>query len=139
MDHKKRVLVLCTGNSARSQMAEAIINHDLKETWLASSAGTSPAGYVHPKAIRVLSEINIDHHGFSKSFDTFRGDNFEVVITVCDDTAENCPVWLGKGKREHIGFTDPAQATGSEEEQMDAFRRVRDEIRVKIVSFLKTL
>jgi arsenate reductase (thioredoxin) len=135
---KKSVLILCTGNSARSQMAEAIVNHDLGETWQAFSAGTQPAGYVHPAAIQVLSEIGIDHHGVSKSADVFRGQDFDVVITVCDDAAENCPVWLGKGKRAHIGFPDPAQAKGSESERLQVFRQVRDDIRQRISAFLKS-
>jgi arsenate reductase (thioredoxin) len=137
MDQPQRVLILCTGNSARSQMAEAIVNHDLGETWQAFSAGTQPAGYVHSVAIQALSEIGIDHHGVSKSTDVFRGQNFDVVITVCDDAAENCPVWLGKGKRVHIGFPDPAEAKGSVTEQMPVFRQVRDDIRTKIIGFLK--
>jgi len=137
MEENYRVLILCTGNSARSQMAEAIVNHDLGEYWEAFSAGTKPAGYVHPMAIRVLAEIGIDHHGISKSADVFRGQDFEVVITVCDDAAENCPVWLGKGKREHISFPDPAKAVGSEEQKLMVFRKIRDDIRTKIVSYLK--
>jgi arsenate reductase (thioredoxin) len=137
MDQKKRVLILCTGNSARSQMAEAIVNHDLGEIWQAFSAGTQPAGYVHPAAIKVLAEISIDHHGVSKSTDVFRGQDFDVVITVCDDAAENCPVWLGKGKRAHIGFPDPAKVQGTEVEIMAAFRTVRDDIRAQIIPFLK--
>jgi len=137
MDQKTRILFLCTGNSARSQMAEAVVNHDLGETWQAFSAGTQPAGYVHPAAIKALSEIGIDHLGVSKSTDFFRGQDFDVVITVCDDTAENCPVWLGKGKKEHIGFPDPARIEGSIEEQMPFFRQVRDDIRSKITAFLE--
>jgi arsenate reductase len=137
MDKKDRVLFLCTGNSARSQMAEAIVNHDLGETWQAFSAGTQPAGYVHPLAIKALAEIGIEHQGVSKSTDAFRGQDFDVVITVCDDAAENCPVWLGKGQRVHIGFPDPAEAEGSETQQMAFFRQVRDDIRSKIPAFLE--
>jgi len=118
-------------------MAEAIVNHDLGETWQAFSAGTQPAGYVHPAAIQALSEIGIEHHGVSKSTEVFRGQDFDVVITVCDDAAENCPVWLGKGKRVHIGFPDPAEAQGSQAEQMPVFRQVRDDIRTKIIGYLK--
>jgi len=135
---KKSVLILCTGNSARSQMAEAIVNHDLGETWQAFSAGTQPSGYVHPAAIQALSEISIDHHGISKSAEVFRGQDFDVVITVCDDAAQNCPVWLGKGMQAHIGFPDPAEVQGSLAEQMPVFRQVRDDIRTKIIIFLKT-
>jgi len=135
----KKVLILCTGNSARSQMAEAIVNHDLGQTWQAFSAGTQPAGYVHPGALQALAEIGIEHHGVSKSIDAFCGQPFDVVITVCDDAAENCPVWLGQGQRAHIGFPDPAAAPGSLAAQMPAFRQVRDDIRGKIIPFLKTL
>jgi arsenate reductase len=138
MGQKNRVLILCTGNSARSQMAEAIVNHDLGETWQAFSAGTRPAGYVHLAAFKVLAEIGIDHHGVSKSTDVFRGQDFEVVITVCDDAAENCPVWLGKGKRTHLGFPDPAEATGTEEEVLSTFRSVRNQIRQTIIPFLQS-
>lgn len=134
---KLRVLILCTGNSCRSQLAEAIINHDMGDRWQAFSAGTNPAGYVHPFAIQALSEIGIDHQGVSKSMEMFRGQSFDLVITVCDDAAENCPVWLGKGERAHIGFPDPAQAGGSEEEVMAVFRGVRDDIRRKILSYLE--
>jgi len=136
MDQKHRVLILCTGNSARSQMAEAIVNHDLGNSWQAFSAGTQPTGHVHPIAIKALAETGIDHHGVSKSTDGFRGQDFDVVITVCDDAAKNCPVWLGKGKRVHIGFPDPAKAKGTEEEQMVVFRQVRDDIRTRILAYL---
>jgi arsenate reductase (thioredoxin) len=134
---KMRVLILCTGNSCRSQFAEAIINHDMGDRWDAFSAGTNPAGYVHPFAIKTLLEIGIEHHGVSKSVDQFRNEPFDLVITVCDDAAENCPVWLGKGKRAHIGFSDPAKAEGSEDEIISAFRAVRDYIRVKTLAYLE--
>jgi len=133
---KLKVLVLCTGNSCRSQLAEAIINHDMGDRWEAFSAGTRPAGYVHPLAVKALAEIGIEHHGVSKSTEQFRGETFDLVITVCDDAAENCPVWLGKGQRVHIGFPDPAKAVGSEEEVMGVFRAVRDVIRSKVLAFL---
>ncbi len=124
---KKKVLFLCTGNSCRSQMAEAIINHVLPG-WQAFSAGTKPAGFVHPLAIQVLHEIGIIHEGYSKSTDQFRDIPFNLVITVCDDAAENCPIWLGKGGKMHLGFPDPAKASGSEEEILQAFRKVRQDI-----------
>jgi arsenate reductase len=125
---KKRVLFLCTGNSCRSQMAEAIVNARIGDTWQAFSAGTQPAGYVHPKALQALSEIGIQHAGHSKSADEFRDMPLDLVVTVCDDAAENCPVWLGQGKRVHLGFPDPAQATGTEDEVFAVFRSVRDDI-----------
>lgn len=134
---KRKVLFLCTGNSCRSQIAEAIVNARLGDQWEAVSAGTQPTGAVHPKAIQVLSEIGIEHHGRSKSADEFRQTNFDLVVTVCDDAAENCPVWLGKGKRLHMGFPDPAKAVGTEEEIMAVFRSVRDDISSKIPNLLQ--
>jgi len=136
---KRKVLILCTGNSCRSQMAEAIVNTRLSETWEAFSAGTQPAGYTHPLAIKALAEIGIKHSGCSKHADEFKGTDFEVVITVCDDAAENCPVWLGKGKRVHIGFDDPAKAGGTEEQMLEVFRRVRDEIGEQIPAYLRSV
>ena len=134
----KKVLFLCTGNSCRSQMAEAIVNDQLADTWIAESAGTQPAGYVHPKAIAALAEIGIHHEGESKHTDRFQDFEFDLVVTVCDDAAENCPVWLGKGQRVHIGFPDPAKAEGTAAEVMQVFRTVRDAIEEKIIKLLKT-
>ena len=133
---EKTCLVLCTGNSCRSQMAEAIINHDLAGQWQACSAGTQPAGYVHPLSLQVLAEIGINHHGVSKSTEQFRGRHFDVIITVCDDAAENCPVWLGSGEKVHIGFPDPSKIAGSDGEVLEAFRKVRDDIRAEIITYL---
>ncbi len=129
---KKRVLFLCTGNSCRSQMAEAIVNARQGERWEAASAGTKPAGAVHPKALQVLKEIGIEHVGRSKHMDEFRGTDFDLVITVCDSAAEECPAWLGVGKRLHIGFPDPAIS-----DEMDDFRRVRDAIEREILPQLR--
>lgn len=139
LSQPRRVLVLCTGNSCRSQMAEAIINHDLAGQWAAESAGTLPAGIVHPLALKVLAEIGIHHRGESKSVERFRGREFDLVITVCGDAEENCPVWLGAGKRVHIGFPDPVKARGSDAQILGVFRQVRDDIREKIVAHLKSL
>jgi len=137
---KKRVLFLCTGNSARSQMAEGLVNHFLGEQWEAVSAGTAPSGYVHPLAIQALADLGIDASGQrSKSTDEFRGVTFDVVITVCDHAAQNCPVWLGKGRRKHLGFPDPAAATGNEDEQLAVFRRVRDGLRQQVFAYLEQL
>ncbi|MCX7681317.1 MAG: arsenate reductase ArsC [Anaerolineae bacterium] len=127
----KRVLFLCTGNSCRSQMAEAIVNARLGNEWQAVSAGTKPAGYVHPKALEALREIGIQHEGRSKRVDEFREVDFDLVVTVCDSAAEECPIWLGKGKRVHQGFPDPALTN-----DMDDFRKVRDEIAREIVKLL---
>ena len=132
----RKVLFLCTGNSCRSQMAEAIVNARLSDDWRAFSAGTEPSGYVHPMAIQVLDEIGITHNGESKHTDRFRDVDFDLVVTVCDDAAENCPVWLGKGKRVHLGFPDPARAVGTDEEQLAVFRSVRDAIVQKVPELL---
>ena len=134
---KRKALFLCTGNSCRSQMAEAIINARLGDTWQAVSAGTKPAGYVHPKALMALSEIGIQHTGSSKRVDEFKGVDFDLVVTVCNSAAEECPVWLGKGKRAHHSFPDPAKAEGTEEEVMNVFRAVRDDIEKEMIKLLK--
>jgi arsenate reductase len=135
----KKVLILCTGNSCRSQMAEALINEKLSDTWQAYSAGTEPSGYVHPKALLALEEIGIYHSGVSKHVDDLPTKEFDSVITVCDDAAENCPVWLGQGMRMHIGFPDPAKVEGTEEEIMAVFRTVRDDISNRVLGYLKEL
>ncbi len=135
---KRHVLFLCTGNSCRSQMAEGLTNHFLGHLYRAYSAGTEPSGYVHPLAIRVMQELGIDiSQGVSKHPDVFRDITFDLVITVCDDAAETCPVWLREGHVEHIGFYDPAKAEGTEEERLAVFRQVRDEIRERILPFLQ--
>jgi arsenate reductase len=120
-------------------MAEAIVNHDLGDTWIAFSAGTRATGFVHPMTRAVLAEIGIRHQGRSKSVDEFRQADFEIVVTVCDSAAEECPVWLGKGTRLHMDFPDPALAAGAEAEVMDAFRTVRDDIRRRIVAALQSI
>ena len=130
--NKRKVLFLCTGNSCRSQMAEAIVKNRLSETWEAVSAGTKPAGYIHPMAIQVLSEIGIEHQGRSKLVDEYCQTPFDLVVTVCDSAAEECPVWLGQGKRVHHSFPDPAK-TGDIED----FRAVRDAIENEIVPLLE--
>ena len=132
----KKVLFLCTGNSCRSQMAEAIVNARLGDRWQAFSAGTQPAGFVHPKAIAALAEIGIQHHGRSKLADEFREADLDVVVTVCDSAAEECPIWVGKGKRIHHSFPDPAKAEGTDEQIMDVFRAVRDDIEKEMVRLL---
>lgn len=119
-------------------MAEAIVNAHLGDEWEAVSAGTQPAGYVHPKAVAALAEIEIDWRGHtSKYADEFRDVSFDLVVTVCDDAAENCPVWLGQGKRVHLGFPDPAKATGTDEEVMAVFRTVRDAIAEQVPALLR--
>lgn len=133
---KKKVLFLCTGNSCRSQIAEAVTNSQRSDSWQAFSAGTKIADQTHPKAIAVLSEINIRHHGQPKPVSDFKDMDFDLVITVCGQADQNCPAWLGSGKKIHIGFDDPAAASGTETEIMDVFRRVRDEIIESILSSL---
>ena len=118
-------------------MAEGLVNHFLADQWEAYSAGTEPAGYVHPLAVQVMSDLEIDmseHH--SKSVEEFQEAEFDQVITVCDDGAENCPVWLGSGRVTHISFPDPAKATGSEAERLNVFRRVRDDIGQGVLNYL---
>jgi arsenate reductase len=135
----KQVLILCTGNSARSQMAEALINHKRGDSWHAESAGTQPAARVNPYALKALAEIGIETEGsHPKNLSEFIGKPFDVVITVCDDAAENCPVWLGQGKRVHIGFPDPADATGTDEEILAVFRAVRNDIDAQLLGYLDT-
>lgn len=136
---KHKVLILCTGNSCRSQMAEGIVRAKLGDTWEAYSAGTKPAGYVNPNALRVLDEIGIQMpDAYSKHPDVFREITFDVVVTVCDSAAEECPVWLGAGKKMHIGFPDPFDATGTEEEVLAVYRQVRDDIAEQIPPALES-
>lgn len=132
----RQVLFLCTGNSARSQMAEAIVNARMGDEWRAVSAGTQPTGLVHPKAKEALAEIGIEHSGRSKHAAEFRDVPFDLVVTVCDDAAENCPVWLGQGRRVHLGFPDPAQATGTDVDVLDVFRQVRKRIEQEVPDLL---
>jgi arsenate reductase len=126
---KKRILILCTGNSCRSQMAEGFLKSFDKNLEV-YSAGTKPAGKVNPNAIKVMNEVGIDlSKNHPKMVDQFLNDSFDYVITVCDNAKETCPVFIGKvGKQLHIGFEDPADATGTEEEILSVFRKVRDEI-----------
>lgn len=133
---KRTVLFLCTSNSSRSQMAEALVNHDLGDRFEAYSAGMKPTS-PHPAALRVLAEIGIDHsRARSKPMDEFDGQIFDHVITLCHDANDTCPVFFGGVKRAHIGFEDPVKASGTEEEVLSVFRRVRDEIRRTIEAYL---
>lgn len=126
--YQKTILFLCTGNSCRSQLAEAIVNARYPE-WKVYSAGTKPAGYVHELAIEALNEIGIAHAGQSKHIDELPTKDFDLVVTVCDSAAEECPIWPGKaGKRVHYGFVDPAKAEGTLEERKQVFRQVRNEM-----------
>jgi arsenate reductase len=127
--HKPRVLILCTGNSCRSHMAEGILREAAGDLLEVHSAGSKPAGFVHPKSIEVLREIGIDISSHtSKSMNEFLDRDIETVITVCGNADQACPVFPGQVNRHHWPFDDPAHASGSEEEVRNAFRRVRDEI-----------
>lgn len=138
MKGKKKVLFLCTGNSARSQMAEGLLNQLGKGQWEAQSGGLFPS-FVHPLAIQVMDEMGIDiSKQFSKSLDHFLGQEFDYLITLCDYAARSCPVFPGHGKRLHWSLEDPAAATGTMEERLTVFRRVRDDIKARIEEFLKT-
>ncbi|HMJ60112.1 MAG TPA: arsenate reductase ArsC [Bryobacteraceae bacterium] len=133
---KKRVLILCTGNSARSQMAEGLLRHDAGGAFEVESAGTKP-GIVRPEAITVMHELGIDISGHrSKHVDEFDGQQFDYVITVCDNAKEACPVFLGDTKRLHHSFDDPATVGGSPVERLAVFRRVRDELRGYLEQFV---
>lgn len=134
---KKRVLFLCTANSCRSQMAEGIINHFSGDRLEAYSAGTN-ASFVNPRAIEVLKEIGVDISNYrSKNLSEYDRQAFDYVITLCGDANENCPLYIGGTKKTHIGFDDPAKATGAQDEIMSEFRRVRDEIKAKMEEFFQ--
>jgi arsenate reductase len=136
---KKTVLVLCTGNSARSQMTEGYLK-SLDPNLAVFSAGTNPSPRVNPFAVKAMKEIGIDISGNSpKNVRQFLGESFDFVVTVCDDADKNCPNFRGKVKvRRHIGFPDPAKATGTDDEKMAIFRKVRDDIRARFKQFYAT-
>jgi arsenate reductase (thioredoxin) len=135
MNKKKRVLILCTGNSARSQMAEGLLRHDAGDRFEVESAGTKPSS-VRPEAIAVMRELEVDISGHrSKSVEEFNGQHFDYVITVCDSARESCPVFFGSADRQHHSFDDPAALNGSEAERLAMFRRVRDELRAYLNDF----
>jgi len=132
---KKKVLILCTGNSARSQMAEGLLRHDAGERFEVESAGTK-ASSVRPEAIAVMRELGIDISAHrSKNVDEFDGQQFDYVITVCDNARETCPVFFGGAQRLHRDFEDPAAASGTAEERLVVFRRVRDQLRLYLQDF----
>jgi arsenate reductase len=132
-----KVLFLCTENACRSQMAEGLVNHDLAGRVQAFSAGVRPS-QVNPRAIQVMSELGIDiSQQRSKSVDNLKGEQFDLVITVCDRAAGECPLFPGNTEIMHVGFPDPAQATGTEEEILTVFRQVRDDLRGQLIPLLK--
>ncbi len=132
----KRVLFICTKNSSRSQMAEGLVNHDLIGRFEAFSAGTEPS-FVNPLAIAVMKELGIDiSRQRSKGLNEFAGQNFDYVITLCSQADEACPVFFGGTKKMHMGFPDPTTTTGAEKEKINTFRKIRDQIREKIIKLL---
>jgi len=134
---KKRVLILCTGNSARSQMAEALLRHDAGDRFEVESAGTKPS-HVRPEAIAAMRELGIDISGHrSKSADEFGSQQFDYVLTVCDNAKESCPVFFGNAKRLHHSFDDPAAFDGPEDERLALFRRIRGELREYLTEFAR--
>jgi arsenate reductase (thioredoxin) len=136
--NRRRVLILCTGNSCRSQMAAGWVNHLLKDGWEAHSAGTSPAARVHPLAVRVMAEVGVDISGkVPQHVDRLVSEPWDLVVTVCDSASETCPVFPGRVERRHVSFTDPADATGSEDERLAVFRRVRDDIRERLLAAIR--
>lgn len=134
-----KILILCTGNSCRSQMAEGFLK-SFDPGIEVVSAGTEPSSVIHPKAVKVMQEINIDiSGGRPKNVDNFINNTFDYVITVCDDAREACPVFSGEvTHRLHIGFEDPAKAEGTEEEILSAFRRIRDKIKRDFSKFYRS-
>lgn len=133
----KKVLILCTGNSARSQMAEGLLRHDAADRFEVFSAGTHPSR-VRPEAIAVMKEIGIDiSRHRSKSVDEFAGRQFDYVITVCDNVKQSCPAFPGNTKRLHWSFEDPAAVQGTDEERLAAFRRIRDQIHIRLMDFAR--
>jgi arsenate reductase len=138
MPDKKRILILCTGNSARSQMAEGLLRHDAGDRFEVFSAGTKPS-QVRPEAIAVMRELGIDISGHrSKSVDEFTGQSFDYLLTVCDHAKENCPVFPRKTVTIHQSFEDPAALKGPHDERLACFRRIRDEIRHFLQGFAPT-
>jgi arsenate reductase len=135
-----KILILCTGNSCRSQMAEGFLRSFDPEIEV-RSAGTEPSNQVHPRAVTVMQELGIDlSEHYPQKVDEYLQEAFDFVITVCGHAKENCPVFLGDVKQQlHIGFEDPAEATGTEEEILEEFRRIRDEIKERMYVFLKAL
>lgn len=134
--NRPAILVLCTGNSCRSHLAEGILKAELGNRFRVESAGSKPAGYVHPLAVRALSEIGIDiSANRSKHLDEFLDEDIETVITVCGNADQACPMFPGQVNRHHFPFDDPAHAEGHEDQQMEVFRKVRDQIRAVFVAY----
>jgi arsenate reductase len=138
MGRKRRVLFLCTGNSARSQMAEGWLRHLGGDDFEAFSAGTDPKG-VNPLSVQVMQDVGVDLSGYtSKHLETYLQDPFDFVITVCDRAKEHCPIFPGDAERLHWSFDDPADPAIPKDQQLQTFRRVRDEIKQRITEFLSS-
>ena len=131
---RKRVLILCTGNSCRSQMAEGLVNAVLGDTWEARSAGTAPAAAVHPLAVQVMAEAGIDlARVLPQRVEARLAERWDLVVTVCDSARESCPVFPRPVEQIHVSFPDPALATGTDEERLPVFRAVCDDIRARLL------
>jgi len=137
LNSKRRVLFLCSGNSCRSQMAEAIVNARLSNRWLAYSAGSRPKGFVHPMVTLVLEEAGIRHKGISKGMESVKDIPFDLVVTVCSSDAEDCPVWFGSGRSIHHDYKDPSLIDGTDEVKLAAFRKLRDEMMAELPYLLE--
>jgi arsenate reductase len=131
---RRRVLILCTGNSCRSQMAEGWVRHELGNRWEVASAGTHPAWAVHPLSVRAMAEVGIDISGQQpKHWEPFLDEKWDLVVTVCDSARESCPLFPGAAEQIHVSFPDPILAEGREEERMAVYRQVRDDIRARLL------
>ncbi|MBK1833360.1 arsenate reductase ArsC [Roseibacillus ishigakijimensis] len=138
--HRRHILILCTGNSCRSHMAEGFLRRELGDLAKVSSAGSHPSGYVHPLAIQVMKEAGVDiSQHQSKKWDEFLENGVDTVITVCGDAAEACPLFPGQVHRHHWGFLDPAHAKGTEEEVLAVFRNVRDQVELVFSAYAEGL
>ena len=136
---KKRLLVLCTGNSCRSQMAAGWVRHLLGDRWEVESAGTRPAPRVNPLAVRVMAEVGVDISGaVPQSVEPLRQGSYDLAVTVCDHARESCPLFPGAREQLHLSFPDPVLAQGSEEERLEVYRAVRDDIRDRLLPELET-
>ena len=138
MTVSKRLLILCTGNSCRSQMAAGWVNHLVGDRWEARSAGTRPADLVHPLAVRAMAEVGVDiSGGVPTRVERYLDEPWDLVVTVCDSAKETCPLFPRPVEQIHISFPDPAEAAGNDEERMAVFRAVRDDIRTRLIAELE--
>jgi arsenate reductase len=138
MAARKRVLILCTGNSCRSQMAEGWVNRLLGDRWEAHSAGTRPADRIHPLAVRAMEEVGVDiSGGVPTRVERYLDEAWDLVMTVCDSAKETCPLFPRPVEQVHISFPDPAEAAGSDDARMEVFRAVRDDIRARLIPELE--